>query len=235
MRRNDKKKFCCYKITNLINGKSYIGKTKADPSRRWNDHIKLSKSLNKKKYSIHYAINKYGVENFEFKILRFFKSERLAYIAEKNYIKKYKTYTNGYNETIGGQDKLKKINRNLIIKILRDYAINNLSSSQISKKYNYAKPCVLDVLHFRNHSLKVSDDLRYQLWLKLNSNNNRNITKFVKLTPSDIQNIFIDNYLGLSKSYIARKYNIAPSNVTFILNRKTWKNVKIKKYLLKSK
>ena len=37
------KKFCCYKITNTLNGKIYIGKTKADTSRRWKDHIRDSK------------------------------------------------------------------------------------------------------------------------------------------------------------------------------------------------
>ena len=54
-----------YKITNEINGKSYIGKT-ANISNRFYDHLLHSKYRDS---DLHKAIYEYGIENFTFKIL----------------------------------------------------------------------------------------------------------------------------------------------------------------------
>lgn len=89
-----------YKITNKINGKAYIGQTVQTLSKRWNRHVH-----NKSKNSvISLAIRKYGVENFEIRIL-----SRCNTIEEMNhretyYIKLFNTLaTNGYNLKLGGQ------------------------------------------------------------------------------------------------------------------------------------
>lgn len=52
-----------YKITNKINGKFYIGSSK-DIKSRWYYHKKA-----KRKMIIHYAIKKYGIENFNFEVI----------------------------------------------------------------------------------------------------------------------------------------------------------------------
>jgi group I intron endonuclease len=54
-----------YKITNTLNKKIYVGKTK-NPKVRWRQHKCHSKKRNTKLY---YAMRKYGIENFTFKIL----------------------------------------------------------------------------------------------------------------------------------------------------------------------
>jgi len=59
-----------YKITNLFNGKSYIGQA-VDIKRRWTEHKSHSFlpdhiSYN---YAIHRAIRKYGIESFSFEVL----------------------------------------------------------------------------------------------------------------------------------------------------------------------
>ena len=85
-----------YSITNIINDKKYIGKTRGKMCARWNQHIR---SLNAKKHSnIHLqnAWNKYGSENFIFNTLKECKEENLGKI-EGFFIEKYNTVKNGYN------------------------------------------------------------------------------------------------------------------------------------------
>lgn len=84
-----------YKITNLINGKCYIGQTK-NFKMRMRDHIRTRKSL------ISQAINKYGKENFSFIQLESF-DESIIDEMEKKFILKFNSLApNGYNLTLGG-------------------------------------------------------------------------------------------------------------------------------------
>jgi len=90
-----------YKITNLVNGKIYIGCSK-DIEHRWQTHIK-AKSKNT---AIHCAINKYGKDKFGFEVLLECPNICFDYW-EKKYISDYNTMTpNGYNLTNGGMYKV---------------------------------------------------------------------------------------------------------------------------------
>lgn len=100
MARESKNKISgIYKITNMINGKSYIGQSN-DIKRRWKEH--RSKHSWKSNHVIYRAFKKYGFENFKFEIIEEcdvkFLSEK-----EKYYIAEFDTYKNGYNETEGGE------------------------------------------------------------------------------------------------------------------------------------
>lgn len=93
-----------YKITNLINGKSYIGLSRNIPTR-WNEHRSHYKKGNTVLYK---AMLRYGIDNFSFEIIDFCLPESLSE-KEKYYIKLYRTYVgfedcNGYNMTLGGED-----------------------------------------------------------------------------------------------------------------------------------
>lgn len=93
-----------YKFENPINGKVYIGKTK-DIDKRLYQHTKVTI---KKGTKFGNAISKYGIESFNFNIIVTIKSNnnsRLDTILnslEKHYIRKYDSFNNGYNCTIGG-------------------------------------------------------------------------------------------------------------------------------------
>ena len=86
-----------YKITNKINGKSYIGKS-VDIEKRFDKHKKYQSEKNKVLYK---AIKKYGIDNFSFEVIDVCNKEELDG-KEKYYIEKFNTFVSGYNMTIGG-------------------------------------------------------------------------------------------------------------------------------------
>lgn len=89
--------FCVYKITNLINGKSYIGITQRDPQIRFNEHFSNKKEL------LYKAKEKYGKENFQLEIIEDNIPKEKIDEKERYYIKLYNTLVpNGYNLSIGG-------------------------------------------------------------------------------------------------------------------------------------
>ena len=85
-----------YKITNLINGHSYIGES-INIERRWKEHKSIPY-----KASIYDAFQKYGIENFSFEIIEECSIEEF-FEREKYWISFYDTYKNGYNMTKGGE------------------------------------------------------------------------------------------------------------------------------------
>ena len=91
-----------YKITNQINGHSYIGLS-THIEDRWNYHKTPYNWEREKDKSLYKAIIKYGIDNFNFEILEECSPEQLSE-KEKYYIEKYDTFHHGYNMTAGGED-----------------------------------------------------------------------------------------------------------------------------------
>lgn len=94
-------KYIVYLRTNTVNGKQYVGQTNNFRKREnnWN-------SL-KERYSNIILQNdreKYGLENFNTKILAEVDTQKEAWYFEKKFIKEYDTkYPNGYNMSDGGK------------------------------------------------------------------------------------------------------------------------------------
>ena len=59
-----------YKITNLVNGKIYVGQS-IDIVDRWKQHIYKAFNHNERAFDspIHQAFRKYGKDNFRFEVL----------------------------------------------------------------------------------------------------------------------------------------------------------------------
>ena len=94
---------CVYCAKNLINGKCYVGKTCGPFNQRIHDHLYES-SKRHPRYLLHRAINKHGVNKFEWLPLFEDQDEALLFEQEKKYIKELGTRTpNGYNLTDGGE------------------------------------------------------------------------------------------------------------------------------------
>ncbi len=54
-----------YRILNIINGKSYVGSA-VDSDGRWYEHKRILKHNSHHSPRLQHAVNKYGLENFEF-------------------------------------------------------------------------------------------------------------------------------------------------------------------------
>lgn len=100
-----------YKCLCLISNKIYVGLTTSNLEKRKKEHIYSSFNEKSENYKSHFhsAIRKYGIENFEWKIVVSLESESLEDLnislreLEKFYIKKFNSFENGYNLTPGGE------------------------------------------------------------------------------------------------------------------------------------
>ena len=93
-----------YKITNLVNGKNYIGQAK-NLRIRLKAHYFMYKRGDNKRMILYKAITKYGVENFSVSIIDTIDNYDVAILdkLEMQYIEKYNSFgATGYNQTKGG-------------------------------------------------------------------------------------------------------------------------------------
>jgi len=87
-----------YKIRNKIDNKIYVGQTIGDLERRWKTHLNTGSNCRYLKS----AINKYGVDNFEFKLVCITFDNQLDDM-EIKYIEQYNCLVpDGYNLRLGG-------------------------------------------------------------------------------------------------------------------------------------
>lgn len=93
-----------YKITNIMNNKSYIGKTERTIAQRWAEHKKNMKKLSH--LPLYAAFIKYGIENFTIEEIEECETNILDE-REIYWINFYHTYGEGYNCTGGGEGGIK--------------------------------------------------------------------------------------------------------------------------------
>ena len=93
-----------YKITNKINGHSYVGLS-THLEDRWKYHQDPYNWNRENKKTLYQAIVKYGIENFEFSVIEECSVEELGE-KEIYYIDYFDTYHNGYNMTKGGESNV---------------------------------------------------------------------------------------------------------------------------------
>jgi hypothetical protein len=90
-----------YRITNLVNGKCYIGITKTSPQKRFAAH--LTSARRGANTALHRAIRKYGEESFKLEQMVICEAGQYLKDLEVKAIAAYGTRSpNGYNLTAGG-------------------------------------------------------------------------------------------------------------------------------------
>lgn len=91
-----------YRITNVLNGKVYIGQT-VNEKFRWIAHKSYAKQENPVQY-VHRAMKKYGVENFTYEVIAQCLTQKDADGTEERLIEQYNSqgHERGYNIARGG-------------------------------------------------------------------------------------------------------------------------------------
>lgn len=156
-----------YKITNLVNGKSYIGQS-VSISERWRAHRHRPFNSNSKQYNspLYRAIRKYGLQNFKFEVLEQCEKDCLDK-KEIAYIKYYNT-TNpdfGYNLTSGGSgnastDANSILSTEQVFEIYDLLANTNLSEQEIADKYKVSQRMISGI---NIGQYKVQESIAYPI------------------------------------------------------------------------
>ena len=185
-----------YKITNTINGKSYIGQTIQNVKERFYQHCATKCSKAVSNMAIHRAIKKYGKSNFTVEVIEEIDSANLN-DRERYWIKCYNSYNNGYNSTKGGQDGCKPF--------------KDLDVESIIKEYNTGKSLRTLGTIFKVDKQTIKD-------LLVRNNINLRTTKTYKLSQKDRKDIIKDLSLGLSRKEIISKWHISKGYLSQLIN-----------------
>lgn len=116
-----------YKITNLTNGKIYIGQSR-DILARWQEHISKANYQNVSyNYPLYQDFRNLGLTNFSFEFLELniYDKEQLDKL-EKEYISKFNSFNNGYNQIRGNKTEEEKLNTSK--KLWTDEEINLMTT-----------------------------------------------------------------------------------------------------------
>ena len=185
-----------YKITNKINGKSYIGQTIQNVKERFYQHCATKCSQAILNMVIHKAINKYGKSNFTIEVIEEVESTNLN-DRERYWIRYYDSYNNGYNSTEGGQDGIKLFKNLDTESIVREYK-SGKSLREIGRLFNVDKQTIKDLLVRNNINLRT--------------------TRTYKFSQKDREDILKDLSLGLSRKEIISKWHISKGYLSQLIN-----------------
>ena len=185
-----------YKITNTINGKSYIGQTIQNVKERFYQHCATKCSKAVSNMAIHRAIKKYGKSNFTVEVIEEIDSANLN-DRERYWIKYYNSYNNGYNSTKGGQDGCKPFKDLDVESIIKEYNTGK-SLRTLGTIFNVDKQTIKDLLIRHNVELRT--------------------TRTYKLSQKDRDKVLEDFASGLSRKEIITKWNISKSYLSQLIN-----------------
>lgn len=185
-----------YKITNTINGKSYIGQTIQNVKERFYQHCATKCSKAVSNMAIHRAIKKYGKSNFTVEVIEEIDSTNLN-DRERYWIKYYNSYNNGYNSTKGGQDGCKPFKDLDVETIIKEYNTGK-SLRTLGTIFKVDKQTIKDLLIRHNVELRT--------------------TRTYKLSQEDREEILGEFTSGLSRKEIMIKWNISKSYLSQLIN-----------------
>ena len=216
-----------YLVTNKVNNKQYIGQSICkDIKTRWKQHrVKDTKSIGNYLLS---AYNKYGIDNFTYKIVCICFDEDCNKF-EEEYIKKFNTLApNGYNLQSGGKriyvkkDKLKLSEEQL--QKMRDRMLGIKLSDKTKKKIADASRGKIITQNTRD---KISKSMTGKKRGPMSKETKEKCLKFLicseknkkKVGKYDINNILIESYSSITEASI--KNNIQRMTLSNICNNKT--------------
>lgn len=168
-----------YKIENNINHKVYIGKTEhLNPLRRWAEHKCDMRNPSRNHRALYRAMNKYGVENFNFEILEKTDApeEREIY-----YIEFFNSYHYGYNETLGG-DGIKYLE--LPEQEICAFYLKNKNVTETSKHFGHDFLTIRKILNKNNIQVLSTSDIMKEKYSKAVAKIDKITDEILEVYPS---------------------------------------------------
>ena len=151
-----------YKITNLLNNKSYIGQS-VHIHRRWQEHCNPNN-----KSQIAQAIQRYGKENFRFEVLE--ECAKTDLNKRENYwIEFYNTLApNGYNiqdNTNSVHSSYRVFSKSTLLQIIATLQQSNKTLKEIANDYNVSISTISRInAGFIHHQDNISYPIRTTNW-----------------------------------------------------------------------
>ena len=234
----EKKVQCIYKIENLLNGKCYVGST-INKRKRWSDHKKGLRNNKHHNAHLQNSWNKYGQDNFKFKIIEKVDNVDNLLKREQHWIDTLQVANRkkGYNicPTAGNslgkkhsEETKKKLQgeNNSNSKLTKEQAIKIFFSldqtKKLIKKYNISKNQIKRIRNKEHWSCITKDlilpnevsKIRQMQKLKCGEENGQ-----AKLTERKVLEIFFSS--DKTKD-LMKKYNISKSQINSIRRKKRW-------------
>jgi group I intron endonuclease len=202
-----------YKITNIVNGKVYIGSS-ADVDKRFSSHLRTLRNSTHRNVFLQRSWWKYGEESFEFTVIEEVLSEDSLLIREQAWIDKLKCYQKeaGYNIcAIAGRTtgyKHTEKSRKLLSKLAKEryeYPDFHLKKYQLKKGHKMSEETIEKL---RNAPRPTGED-----------------SSRAKLTNQQVEDIVELILQGHNDTQIAPKYGVTRKTISNIRNRKSFKRV----------
>lgn len=203
-----------YKVTNMVNNKIYIGKSK-DIQRRWREHHTEPFNTNCRAYDVIFyrAIRKYGIDNFKFEIIEEC-SEAELNEREKYWIKFYNTCIkddngSGYNMTEGGENTSQELKYD--IELIQKLWLEGKTQQEI-----------LQITHYSHNVLT-----RYLDYLEIDVNERRrrgSLYKAKTIHQYNLNGTYIQSFSSVSEAARALQQDdikASTSNISYACNGKT--------------
>ena len=173
--------YILYLLENKINHKKYIGQTLQGIDIRIKQHIKDAELGSN--YIIHRALRKYGIDNFDVRVLLVNIPDKDIDYYEMLWIKKFNTYYKngfGYNQTYGGRGT-------------NGYAFTTSIKRKMSINHNYS-------IYTSERNKKISDKLKGK---HFTDKHKEKLSNSMKNKYGELNNFYGRHHTDVSKRKIA--------------------------------
>jgi len=243
-----------YKAINKINNKVYIGQTIGTLENRESQHWSAANGRGRQRNIKFYrALRKYGRYNFDWMIIRANIPKSLLDIAEKEEIKKYDSFKNGYNSDLGGKSRRGyKPTKKTIAKCSGQNSVKakltDKDVKMILKMYKYcigamladmfgvSERCIESILHgdtYKNikrpkYLKKIAKERKVAQWyshvLPKSIGEGNPKAKLKEKQVKKIKKLHSNKTMSIKE--LAEKFNVGITAIKNITSGKTWKHIK---------
>jgi len=196
-----------YKHTSNSSGKSYIGMTKRTMEERWAQHV--YKAFQGSPFHFHNAISLYGDVDWSHTVLSSgIPTIDEAKVVERDYIRKYDTFENGYNMTSGGdggEARIARVVEGSFYNPELDILELNIKALDFSDKYELNDRTVYELVKGQHKSVHG-----WYIWTGPNGKYYRSKSEVFEHPEYGI--------VECSPGELAREYGLHAGNVSNVVN-----------------